>query len=191
MSLPAITTALPYLFICMSLHEMPISLRLIDLAGVTLNLIICKASWACWPLFTVRTEGKLKGPSYYTKISVHRGIAGVCSFCSQIFSSLCQRWDHKRVKWNVFLNCYGICWYLVVIKIKGLQGLLLPWLSRKKMNLYVKLCAFPRSVQNIMNIAGFFSGTLIMCNIRSMLKGGRVLLNLCNQTFPDFGQFNV
>lgn len=44
MSLPAITAALPYLFICMSLYEMPISLRLIDLAGVTLNLIICKAS---------------------------------------------------------------------------------------------------------------------------------------------------
>lgn len=76
MSLPAIMAALPYLFICMSLYEMPISLRLIDLAGVTLNLIICKASWACWPLFTVRTEGKLKGPCYYTKISVHKGIAG-------------------------------------------------------------------------------------------------------------------
>lgn len=53
----------------------------------------------------------------------------VCSFCSQIFSL---RWDHKRVKWNVFLKCYGICWYFVIIKIKGLQGLFLPWLSRKK-----------------------------------------------------------
>lgn len=37
MSLPAVMAALPYLFICMSLHEMPISLRLIVLAGVTVK----------------------------------------------------------------------------------------------------------------------------------------------------------
>lgn len=44
MSLPAIMAALPYLFLCMSLHEMPISLKLIVLAGATLKLIICEAS---------------------------------------------------------------------------------------------------------------------------------------------------
>lgn len=43
MRLPAVMAALPYLFIFMSLHEMPGFLRLIVLAGVTVKLIICEA----------------------------------------------------------------------------------------------------------------------------------------------------